>query len=89
MRRLWTLTVQPLANRIAEELARVLERPVTLSHGVPAGTADVAARARSVKALVDAGVGHEARRMGLMMPCNGPADRLKRPGSARLPTCGA
>ena len=41
---------------IAEELARVLERPVKLAIGQSAGVADVAARARSVKGLTDAGM---------------------------------
>ena len=53
MRRLWSLTVQPLATQIAEELARVLERPVTLEYARQSGLADVAARARAVSALVD------------------------------------
>ena len=44
-RRLWTLTIQPLAAVIAEELQRVLERPVTLDYGRPSGAADLAARA--------------------------------------------
>lgn len=56
LRRLWTITISPLADLIAEELTRVLERPVKLSYGQPAGTADVAARARSVKGLTDAGM---------------------------------
>ena len=56
LRRYWTLTVQPLADVIAEELARVLERPAALTIGRAAGTADVASRARAVKALHDAGV---------------------------------
>ena len=56
LRRFWTLTVQPLADVIAEELARVLERPAPLTIGRAAGTADVASRARAVKALTDAGV---------------------------------
>ena len=55
-RRLWTLTMQPLADVIAEELTRVLERPVTLRHGLAAGVADIAARARALKAVTDAGV---------------------------------
>ena len=55
-RRLWTLTVQPLAAVIAEELSRVLERPVSLDYGRPAGMADLAARARAVGALAKAGV---------------------------------
>ena len=56
LRRFWTLTVQPLADLIAEELERVLERPVTLAIGQSAGVADVAGRARAFKALTDAGV---------------------------------
>ena len=55
LRRFWTLTVQPLADLIAEELARVLERPVTLAIGRAAGVADVAGRARAVKALTRSG----------------------------------
>ena len=39
-RRLWTLTVQPLGDLIAEELTRVLERPVRLEYGRPSGMAD-------------------------------------------------
>ena len=46
-RRLWTLTIQPLAAVIAEELSRVLERPVALSYGRSSGQADLAARALS------------------------------------------
>ncbi len=56
IRRLWTTTIVPLANMIAEELSRVLERPVKLEHGQAGGLTDVAARARAVKALKDAGV---------------------------------
>ena len=55
-RRLWTLTIQPLAALIGEELTRVLEQPVTLDYGRPSGMADLAARARAVGALVKAGV---------------------------------
>ena len=55
-RRLWTLTIQPLAAVIGEELSRVLEVPVTLDYGRPSGMADLAARARAVGALVKAGV---------------------------------
>lgn len=55
-RRLWTLTIQPLAAVIAEELSRVLEQPVTLDYGRPSGMADLAARARAVGALAKAGV---------------------------------
>ena len=55
-RRLWTLTIQPLAALIAEELTRVLERPVGLEYGRPSGMADLAARARAVGALTKAGV---------------------------------
>ena len=55
-RRLWTLTVQPLAAVIAEELTRVLEQPVSLDYGRPSGMADLAARARAVGALAKAGV---------------------------------
>ena len=55
-RRLWTLTIQPLGAMIAEELTRVLERPVALEYGRPSGLADLAARARAVGALAKAGV---------------------------------
>ena len=55
-RRLWTLTIQPLAAVIAEELQRVLERPVTPDYGRPSGAADLAARARAFGALRKAGV---------------------------------
>ena len=55
-RRLWTLTIQPLAAVISEELSRVLERPVALEYGRPSGMADLAARARAVGALAKAGV---------------------------------
>ena len=55
-RRLWNLTIQPIAAVIAEELTRVFERPVTLDYGRPSGMADLAARARAVGALVKAGV---------------------------------
>ena len=55
-RRLWTLTVQPIAAMVAEELSRVLERPVSLDYGRPSGMADLAARARAVGALAKAGV---------------------------------
>ena len=55
-RRLWTLTIQPLAAVIGEELSRVFEVPVSLNYGRPSGMADLAARARAVGALVKAGV---------------------------------
>ena len=55
-RRLWTLTVQPLGDLIAEELTRVLERPVRLEYGRPSGMADLAARARAVAALAKSGI---------------------------------
>ena len=55
-RRLWTLTVQPLAAMIAEELTRVLEQPIRLEYGRPSGMADLAARARAVSALAKAGI---------------------------------
>ena len=55
-RRLWTLTIQPLAGRIAEELSRVLDRPVSLDFGRPSGMADLAARARAVGGLTKAGL---------------------------------
>ena len=56
LRRLWTITIAPLASLITEELTRVLERPIQLEHGAAAGTTDIAARARAVKALTDAGI---------------------------------
>ena len=55
-RRLWTLTIQPLAGRIAEELTRVLDAAVSLDFGRPSGMADLAARARAVGGLTKAGV---------------------------------
>lgn len=66
LRRLWSTTIQPLANRIAEELSRVLERPVTLSLGPAGGATDAATRARAVKALTEAGESLEdaKRRVG-------------------------
>ena len=56
IRRLWSTTIGPVAAMVAEELERVLERPVSLNHAQPAGAADIAARARSVHVLVQAGV---------------------------------
>ena len=55
LRRYWSLTVEPIAALIAGELRRVIEQPVQLSYGDPSGVADVAARARAFKALVEAG----------------------------------
>ena len=65
-RRFWALTIAPLLGLVAEELERVLERPVHLHHGQAAGTADVASRARAAKALNEAGVPIEdaMRRVG-------------------------
>ena len=60
LRRLWTLAIQPLADLIAEELSRVLERKVELSHASAAGTTDIAARARSVHVLTQSGLPLEA-----------------------------
>lgn len=60
LRRLWTLAIQPLADLIAEELSRVLETPVELSHASAAGTTDIAARARSVHVLTQSGLPLEA-----------------------------
>ena len=54
-RRLWALTIQPLAALIAEELSRVLERPVGLTFG-RAAQADLTGKARAVGGLVKAGV---------------------------------
>ena len=45
-----------LADLIAEELTCVLERPVVSTIGQSAGVADVAGRARAVKALIEAGI---------------------------------
>ena len=50
-----TTTVQPLGVLIAAEASRVLERPVTIHHHALAA-ADVAARARGVHVLTQAGV---------------------------------
>ena len=50
-----TTTVQPLGTLIAAEASRVLERPVTIHHHALAA-ADVAARARGVHVLTQAGV---------------------------------
>ena len=47
--------MQPLAALIAEELSRVLERPVGLTFG-RAAQADLAAKARAVGGLVKAGL---------------------------------
>ena len=54
-RQFLALTVQPLGNILASEVGRVLERPVRLKHNNLAAV-DVAARARSVHVLVQAGV---------------------------------
>ena len=54
-RELLTGTVQPLADLIAEEAGRVLESTVTMSHHKLAA-ADVAARARGVHILTQAGI---------------------------------
>ena len=54
-RELLTGTVQPLADLIAEEAGRVLETPVTMTHHKLAA-ADVAARARGVHILTQAGI---------------------------------
>ena len=62
-RRLWALTIQPLASLVAEELSRVLEQPVALTFG-RAAQADLAAKARAVGGLVKAGVALD-RAMGL------------------------
>ena len=54
-RELLTGTVQPLGDLIVEEAARVLETPVTITHHKLAA-ADVAARARGVHILTQAGI---------------------------------
>ena len=62
-RRLWSLTIQPLANAIAEELSRVLAMPVALSHSQPQTSVDVAAKARALHVAVQAGMNlDEAKR---------------------------
>ena len=53
-RQFLALTVQPLGNILASEVSRVLERPVRLKHHQLAAV-DVAARARGVHVLVQAG----------------------------------
>ena len=56
-RRLWTLTIQPLAavnRRRIEPSTRA--GPVALEYGRPSGMADLAARARALGALAKAGV---------------------------------
>ena len=50
-----TTTIQPYGDLIAAEASRVLERPVTIHHHALAA-ADVAARARGVHVLTEAGV---------------------------------
>lgn len=55
-RRLWALTIQPLAALIAAELSRVLAMPVTLSHSQPQTSVDVAAKARALHVAVQAGM---------------------------------
>ena len=54
------LTVQPLARILEAEISRVLERPVRLIHHELA-SADVAARARAFKSLVENDVDRLAR----------------------------
>ena len=54
-RELLTGTVQPLGDLIVEEAARVLETPVSIDHHKLAA-ADVAARARGVHILTQAGI---------------------------------
>ena len=55
-RRFWNLTVRPLLAIVSEELSRALERPIRITHGQAAGATDVAARARAVHVLQQAGV---------------------------------
>ena len=52
------LTVQPLGRILEAEVSRVLERPVRLMHHQLA-SADVAARARAFKSLVENDIDHE------------------------------
>ena len=54
-RELLTGTVQPLSDLVAEEASRVLESTVTITHHKLAA-ADVAARARGVHILTQAGI---------------------------------
>ena len=54
-RQLLTNTIEPVGRIIAQELSRVLEQPVTLTHNRLAA-ADVAARGRAVHILAQAGV---------------------------------
>lgn len=56
LRRFWSTTIQPLAMLIADELERVLERPVSITHGHASSLADVAARARAVHILTQSGL---------------------------------
>ena len=53
-----TTTIQPYGDLIAAEASRVLERPVRIRHHKLAA-ADVAARARAVHVLTDAGVNRD------------------------------
>ena len=57
-RELLTGTIQPLGDLIVEEAARVFEAPVTITHHKLAA-ADVAARARGVHILTQAGIDAE------------------------------
>ena len=54
-RQLFAGTVLPLAALVQEEVARVLERPVTLHHH-QAAAVDIAARAKSFVTLTNAGI---------------------------------
>ena len=65
-----TTTIQPLGALIAAEASRVLERPVTIHHHALAA-ADVAARARGVHVLTQAGV--EVERAMMLVGWDGPA----------------
>ncbi len=56
IRRFWATTIQPIGAMVAEELERVLERPVSLDHAQPSGAADVASRARALHVSVQAGL---------------------------------
>ena len=56
LRRFWSTTIQPLAMMVSAELERVLERPVSITHGHSSSLADVAARARAVHILTQSGL---------------------------------
>ena len=58
LERFLRLTLQPIADIVADELKKKLETPISLSF--PAiGSGDIAARARGFKSLVDGGMNVE------------------------------